>query len=141
MLSNKTFFIEFYNQSDNSLLNKYKFTLNAVKVSELKSQIKDRLINKKDIEADSELIIKDIDDFELASDDEVNQVLNDGKIKLFKKNKSQPGSQIPVSQAVISQNVSNPLSLASIVSQTENVVKSTILDLTNFKIPQLPAKY
>jgi hypothetical protein len=141
MLSNKTFFIEFYNQSDNSLLNKYKFTLNAVKVSELKSQIKDRLINKKDIEADSELIIKDIDDFELASDDEVNQVLNDGKIKLFKKNKSQPGSQIPVSQVVISQNVSNPLSLASIVSQTENVVKSTILDLTNFKIPQLPAKY
>ena len=67
----KPYFIELYSSKDNSLLNKYKFVLAANKVNELKDLVQEKLITKNQLTKDSKLSIKDVDDFELASDDEV----------------------------------------------------------------------
>ena len=67
--SPKPYFIEVYSAADNTLKNKFKFVLNAHKVKELKTLIKEKLIAKQELEADTPFTIKDNDDFELASDD------------------------------------------------------------------------
>lgn len=59
----KPYFIELYDAKDNSLLNKYKLVLEANLVKELKSQIKEKLIAKNQVDIDSEIVIKDNDDY------------------------------------------------------------------------------
>jgi hypothetical protein len=59
--------------------------LEAQKVGELRDQLKLRLIGKKELEADSEIAVKDNDDFELASDDELKDVLPDCKVRVYLK--------------------------------------------------------
>jgi hypothetical protein len=59
--------------------------LEAQKVAELRDQLKLRLIAKKELEADSEIAVKDNDDFELASDDELKDVLPDCKVRVYLK--------------------------------------------------------
>jgi len=54
-------------------------------VAELRDQLKLRLIGKKELEADSEIAVKDNDDFELASDDELKDVLPDCKVRVYLK--------------------------------------------------------
>lgn len=66
--TSKPYFIEVYS-APNTLKNKYKFVISANTVKELKETIKDKLVNKKELENNTEFAIKDSDDFELASDD------------------------------------------------------------------------
>lgn len=54
-------------------------------MGELRDQLKLRLIAKKELEADSEIAVKDNDDFELASDDELKDVLPDCKVRVYLK--------------------------------------------------------
>jgi len=56
--------------------------------------------------------MKDNDDYELASDDEVNDVITDGKVKIYKKNK-QAASVVNVAQ-------SNPISLPQLNNNLSN---------------------
>lgn len=85
-IPSKPYFIEVYNEEDKSFRNKFKFVLSVQKVHELRSSIKEKLIGKKQLENDSEIIMRDNDDYQLASDDEVNDVISDGKVKIYKKN-------------------------------------------------------
>jgi hypothetical protein len=43
----------------------------------------EKLINKNQVQKDDTIVIKDNDEYELGSDDEVNDVIPDGKVKLF----------------------------------------------------------
>lgn len=45
----KPYFIELYS-ADKDLINKYKFVINASTVAELKDKIRDKLVNKQQIE-------------------------------------------------------------------------------------------
>ena len=89
----KPYFIELYSSKDNSLLNKYKFVLSANKVNQLKDLVQEKLITKNQLTKDSKLSIKDVDDFELASDDEVEDVVPDGKIRIYVQEEAK--SQLP----------------------------------------------
>lgn len=79
----KPYFIELYSSKDSSLLNKYKFVLSVGKVSDLRNSVQDKLVAKNQVTKEDKLLIKDIDDFELASDDEVEDVVPDGKIRVY----------------------------------------------------------
>jgi len=52
-----------YNEEDKSFRNKFKFVLNAQTVKELRTSIKEKLIAKKELENDSEIIMRDNDDY------------------------------------------------------------------------------
>ena len=82
----KPYFIEVYNSKDNSLLNKYKFVLSAQKVDDLKVKISEKLISKDQMNKDTKYSLKDADDYELASDDEVEDVVPDGKVRVYINN-------------------------------------------------------
>lgn len=62
-IPSQTYFIEVYNEEDKSFSNKFKFVLSANTVSELKLSIKQKLIAKKELEIDSEIILRDNDDY------------------------------------------------------------------------------
>ena len=86
----KPYFIEVYSSKDSSLLNKYKFVLPVGKVSELRDSVQEKLITKNQVKKEDKLLIKDNDDFELASDDEVEDVVPDGKIRVYLSSPKQP---------------------------------------------------
>jgi hypothetical protein len=85
--------------------------------------------------------LKDNDDYELASDDEVQDVITDGKVRLYKT--PNPSTQIvspvllpPSIPVVIQQpNVNPPLMSVPSQSSTSLVCKDTLLNLTNLKFP------
>jgi hypothetical protein len=79
----RPFFIELYNSTDKSLVNKFKFVLQGATVKEIKTLIIEKLIAKNHIEPNEKVSIKDNDDYELGSDDEVNDVIPDGKVRLY----------------------------------------------------------
>jgi hypothetical protein len=62
------YFIELYSE-DKTLKNKFKFVLAVNTVKELRQLVCDKLIAKKEIDADTKVSLKDNDDYELASDD------------------------------------------------------------------------
>lgn len=128
----KPYFIELYNAADLSLKNKFKFVLSAEKVADLRDQLKLKLIAKKELEADSEIAVKDNDDFELASDDEVKDVIPDCKVKIYLKAKPSPivvpPPPIPVPVVIPAGN------------DKEIVLKSELLDITGFTIPMIGAE-
>jgi hypothetical protein len=71
-------------------------------VAELREELRAKLIAKKELEADSEITMKDNDDFELASDDECKDVLPDCKVKVYLKAKpSLPLPSIPAPVPVV----------------------------------------
>jgi hypothetical protein len=76
--------------------------------------------------------MKDNDDFELASDDEVQDVVTDNKVRIYLKPKSIAQS------AVVAPSVPAPLP-AVVVKDIEKVCQSTALDLSNFKLPVIAA--
>jgi hypothetical protein len=78
----KPFMIEVYGQN-NDLLNKYKFVILAKTVAELKEKITEKLESKNQIAKGDKLRIKDTSDFELGSDDEVDDVVPDCKIRIY----------------------------------------------------------
>ncbi len=57
-------------------------------MAELREELRLKLIAKKELEADSEITVKDNDDFELASDDECKDVVPDCKVKVYLKAKA-----------------------------------------------------
>lgn len=65
----RPYFIELYDSQTNSLLNKFKFVLQAQTVKEVKELIIEKLINKNEVQKDEEVKIKDNDEYELGSDD------------------------------------------------------------------------
>lgn len=77
--------------------------------------------------------MKDNDDFELASDDEVQDVVTDNKVKIYLKAKNIPQPVV----AVPSVPVPPPV---VIVTDLEKVCQSTALDLNSFKIPVIGAE-
>lgn len=81
--------IELYS-SDNTLLNKYKFVLAAKTVAELKQKVFEKLESKNQLAKDDKISIKDTSDFELGSDDEVDDVVPDSKIRIYVNKQSQP---------------------------------------------------
>jgi hypothetical protein len=85
--------------------------------------------------------LKDNDDYELASDDDVQDVITDGKVRLYKipdaSTQVVPPALVPASgPGVLQQPVVNP-SIVSVPSQSTSslVCKDTILNLTNLKFP------
>jgi hypothetical protein len=100
-------------------------------VADLREQLRLKLIAKKELEADSEIAVKDNDDFELASDDELKDVLPDCKVKVYLKAKALP--------AVVPAPVHPPAVPVSPVNEKELVLKSELLDLSTFTIPMIAA--
>jgi hypothetical protein len=76
--------------------------------------------------------MKDNDDFELASDDEVQDVVTDNKVKIYLKAKSIPQPVVAVSSVPV-------LPAVAVVKDMEKLCQSTALDLTSFKIPVIGA--
>lgn len=76
--------------------------LSADKVGDLREQLKLKLISKKELEADSEIAVKDNDDFELASDDELKDVLPDCKVRVYLKAKASSPVAVPAVVAAAS---------------------------------------
>jgi hypothetical protein len=132
------YFIELYAE-DKTLKNKFKFVLAANTVKELRDLVCEKLIAKKEIEADTKVSLKDNDDYELASDDEVQNVITDGKVRLYRTpNATQISSAVLV--PAVSQPIIAPvLPLVSVPSQPSSnlVCKDTLLNLTNLKFPQV----
>jgi hypothetical protein len=141
----KPYFIELYHQLNNTLQNKFKFTLAATTIQQLKNAIADKLISKKEIEPHHQLIIKDNDDFELASDDEPDQVITDSKVKIYIKNsapqvpsQSQPIIQShPTTHSQPQQPSSVAMTTVNVAANSNLVSKSTVLDLSKLSIPIL----
>jgi len=65
----KPYFIELYDSSNNALIGKFKFVLQAKTVKEVKQLIVEKLINKSQVDKDDLIAIKDNDEYELGSDD------------------------------------------------------------------------
>ncbi|CAM6004658.1 unnamed protein product [Sphagnum balticum] len=142
MDNKKTYFIELYNLADGSLANKYKFTLDVTTVAELKLQIKDRLISKKEVENHTRISLKDKDDYELGSDDEVDDVVSDGKLKVFRHPDQaalNPTNLVTqVSGTTTQASLSPPVvAVVPVGLPVDYVTKSPVLDLTNFSIPAI----
>ena len=139
----KPYFIELYNTSTNTLKNKFKFVLEANTVKELKELIKEKLIAKNELDKDTAFAIKDSDDFELASDDEVTDVVPDAKVRVYPKVITTsaivpPPSPAQVTVPVAQPSVQSPPPASSTISHDLNLVcKNTILDLKNLSIPML----
>jgi hypothetical protein len=81
----KPYMIEAY-AADGSLFNKYKFVLLAKTVAELKQKIAEKMESKNHLAKDDKLSIKDTSDFELGSDDEVEDVIPDCKLRVYISN-------------------------------------------------------
>lgn len=105
-------------------------------MSDLKEQVKLKLIAKKELEADSEIAVKDNDDFELASDDEVKDVLTDCKVKVYLKAKVVPPVVVPPPVVPVSA----PVVAVPAVLDNELISKSSLLDVSNFTIPMIGAE-
>lgn len=82
--SSKPYFIHLYNSKQQEI-GKFKFVLKAFTVKELKQSIQEKLVDKKEIEKKAEFSLKDSDDYELASDDEVDAVIPDSKVRFCLK--------------------------------------------------------
>ena len=148
----KPYLIE-YLSAEGQLLNKFKFVINATTVADLRDKIADKLIGKNQLEKDQKIAIKDIDDFELGSDDEANDVVPDGKVRIYliKDKAQQPmvqqnqlqsqqpqqqQQQQPIVQTVPQQQTnSTSATVASSVSAPLSAVDVPIIDLTNWKTP------
>lgn len=130
----KPYFIELYNAADLSLKNKFKFVLGVAKVAELKEQVKLKLIAKKELEADSEISIKDNDDFQLASDDEVKDVVPDCKVKIYLKAKVVPPSVVLPPPVPVPAPIAVPAG-----NDKELIMKSEVFDLSSFTVPMIAA--
>ena len=63
------YFIELYNVTDSSFINKFKFVLNGKTVKEVRELIIEKLSSKGHIEKTEKIVIKDNDEYELGSDD------------------------------------------------------------------------
>jgi hypothetical protein len=59
----KPYFIELYNESDGSLVGKFKFVLQGKTVKEIKELIVEKLINKNQVQKDDKISIKDNDEY------------------------------------------------------------------------------
>jgi hypothetical protein len=139
----KPYFIEVYT-APGALKNKYKFVLEATTVQQLKALVKEKLIAKKELENDTPFALKDADDFELASDDEVEDVVPDSKLRIYPHN-SQPVAVPPVvvvqslppqQPGVVPSVVSVPAPAAG--TEDKLVAKNGILDISKLTIPILP---
>lgn len=140
----KPYYIELYNTSTNTLKNKFKFVLEVKTVKELKELIKEKLIAKNEFDKDTTFAIKDADDFELASDDEIDDVVPDAKVRVYPKVSGSspiipPQPPVQVSAPVAVQNSQSPPPQApvAVLKNNDLVSKNTILDLKNLSIPIL----
>ena len=110
----KPYFIELWT-GPQQLKNKFKFMLKAVTVKELKMQIQDKLIAKKELEKDSEFSLKDKDDYELDSGDEVEDVVAENKVKVCLKG-SQPMAPPPPPPAPVNSPAVSQQSIPSVAN-------------------------
>lgn len=148
----KPFLIE-YLSPEGALINKFKFVLNAHTVAELRDKIQDKLQAKNQIQQGESIVIKDIDDFELGSDDEVGDVIPDGRVRIYQKKAivAQPTQpQVPQPSQQPSQQPTQPVttspqpsqqqvsSIHSLSAASKVAVDIPILDLTNWSIPAIP---
>lgn len=62
----------------------------------MKRQILEKLINKKEVEKNVNFALKDNDDYELNSDDEVLNVILDDKVKMYVKDENPIGPPAPL---------------------------------------------
>jgi hypothetical protein len=86
------------------------------------------------------VVLKDNDEYELASDDDVQDVIADGKLRLYRI--ADASTQVvpvplPTSSSLPSQQsvLSPPLVSAPSQSSSNLVSKDTILNLANLKLP------
>jgi hypothetical protein len=131
------------------LKNKFKFVFAADTVKELRSLIREKLISKQELAADGEIVLKDNDDFELASDDELKDVLADAKVRIYPKIVSpavvpvpvavQPVVSAPVIAAVPTSNVP-VVPVVPVVAPTGLVCSESVLDLSTLKLPTVAAE-
>lgn len=141
----KPFLIE-YLSPDGALINKFKFVLKAATVAELRDKIVEKLISKDQIEKDTKIVLKDIEDFELGSDDEVEDVLPDGRLRVYQHGQGKPQpvqvqvvQQQPVQQAIVQQ---PPSQLVPVPPQASNIgVEVPIISLQNWTIPKISENY
>ena len=127
-----------FSTADNALKNKFKFVLKAHKVQELKEAIREKLIGKQELQADTQFALKDNDDFELASDDEVEDVLPERKVRIYRKDKPAPPPAQPVQQAP--QQPAQPAVVAPVAAPVnapnlDLVTQSPVLNIANIKLP------
>jgi hypothetical protein len=138
----KPYFIELYS-APQQLTNKFKFVLSATTVKELKALIHEKLVGKQSIQPEEKLTLKDTDDFELASDDELNDVLPDAKVRIYTNSAPKPQpSQVqavvpPPQQQAPQQPVPVPVVVPAVDSKL--VSKNTVLDLSKLVIPVVAA--
>lgn len=118
-------------------------------MKELRSLIREKLIAKQELAADGEIVMKDNDDFELASDDELKDVLADAKVRIYPKTTSavvnvpvavQPVVSAPVIAAVPAPNVPVAPVVPVVVALTGLVCSETVLDLSTLKLPTVAAE-
>jgi hypothetical protein len=85
--------------------------------------------------------LKDNDDFELASDDELNDVIPDAKLKIYQKGNPLVVIPPPVPTTLPSQPLASSAPVAPVVvpaihaADGDLVTKNSILNLTNLNIP------
>ena len=133
----RPFLIE-YLSAEGQLLNKFKFVLAVTTVADLKDKICEKLIGKVQLEIGQKIAIKDIDDFELGSDDETTDVVPDGKVRVYlvKDIKVQQVMPVQAPVQVPAQTVAVIPQLASLAA-----VDIPILDLKNFTSPTISGNY
>lgn len=129
------------------LLNKYKFVIVAKTIAELKQKIVEKLESKNQIEKTDVVRIKDTSDFELGSDDEVDDVVPDCKIRIYveqkvkaaeKKQEQQPVPVVPVVPAVQPAQVSVsvvPVPVVAPVVGSNVAVDIPIINTANWTQP------
>lgn len=126
------------------LLNKYKFVIVAKTIAELKQKIVEKLESKNQIEKTDVVRIKDTSDFELGSDDEVDDVVPDCKIRIYveqkvkaaeKKQEQQPVPVVPAAQpAQVSVSVV-PVPVVAPVVGSNVAVDIPIINTANWTQP------
>lgn len=113
------------------------------------------MINKKQVDPNDKINIKDNDEYELGSGDDVNDVIPDGKVKMYVSKHNNSNNQVNQSVVNIPQVLqANNLNVAqnqvtsnnipqqnpqNSIPQSNNEISTntTVLDMSGFKLPVL----